>query len=201
MKDTKEIVITFANNTNYNAIDVGKELLNRYPELGNITILPISKDNKLPIIIFNENPDIQIQASLSSISFVVNHTYFNKLASICFDIVDTFETFNVTSVRIGYISSIFLPNNNISIVKEKYLKTDALEDIKDFNLSWYRELDTKIGKLNFWERILTDHLDFPDLLLQYDINTKIETETYLDMKYIKNFLSIADEYIEQRIDF
>lgn len=88
--------------------------------------------------------------------------------------------------------------SKIDVAKNKYLKVNELEDIKDFNLSWYKELEMSIGVVNCWERLITDHLDFNDLLCQYDINTPVKDKINLDMKYIKTFIKEADNYIDKR---
>lgn len=200
MKDTKEVVLFFNNNANYDAVDIAKELKNRYPELGNPIIMPGQNDPTKPVIIFKENPDFTLRATLTSIGFVVNHTYFNNLASICFDLVDIFGEINIDLVRIGYISSVFLAPAKIDIAKHKFLKLEEFDDVMDINLAWYRELETDFGRLNSWERVVTDHLDFQDLLLQYDFNTPIDKKIDIDMKYLKKFFSFSDEYIEKRTD-
>lgn len=200
MKDTKEVVLFFNNNANYEAIDIAKELKNRYPELGNPIIIPAQKDSTKPVIAFKENPDFTMHASLTSISFVVNHTYFKKLASICFDLVDIFGEININLVRIGYISSVFLSSDKIDVVKNKFLRIEEFDDVSDINLAWYREIETDFGNLNSWERIVTDHLDFPDLLCQYDFNTPVDKNINIDMKYLKKFFNFSNEYIEKRID-
>ena len=40
MKDTKEIVLFFKENTSFSLVDISKEILVRYPELGDPIILP-----------------------------------------------------------------------------------------------------------------------------------------------------------------
>lgn len=200
MKDTKEVVLFFNNNANYDAVDIAKELRNRYPELGNPMIMPAQTDLLKPIILFKENPDFTLHTSLTNIGFVVNHTYFDKLASICFDLVDIFGEINIDLVRIGSISSVFLAHDKIDVVKQKFLKLEEFDDVADINLAWYREIETDFGRLNSWERIITDHLDFPDLLCQYDFNTPVDKKVDIDMKYLKKFFKFIDEYIEKRTD-
>lgn len=48
---------------------------------------------------------------------------------------------------------------------------------------------------------MTDDEHFKDLLCQYDFNSRIDEEIDLDMKYIKEFIKVADEYIEDRTNF
>ena len=201
MKDTKELVLILKENTSYTPIDVAKELSNRYEELGEAIILPTSENKKTPRIIFNNNPDFQIQGNMQTFTIVVRHNYFDVLPSIIFDVVDTLEEFNCNFVRIGYVSSVFLSPKYVKKSQDRFLNMEHIEEIKDMNLSWYRKLPMKYGEINCWERFITDSHNFNDLLCQYDFNSLATEEIKLDMKYIKEFIKYADEYIEKRIDF
>ena len=63
MKDTKEIVLFFKENTSFSLVDISKEILVRYPELGDPIILPDNGKTRSPLILFNTNPDFQMQIS------------------------------------------------------------------------------------------------------------------------------------------
>lgn len=201
MKDTKEIVLFFKENSKYVPLDIAKEICERYPELGNPIILPEIENKKTPLIVFNENPSFQIQSNVDRLTVVMDHSYFNKVASIIFDMVDAFLEVECEFVRIGYISNVFLSPKQIDRAKKKYLNMSEFEDVGDINLSWYRKLDTGCGEINCWERIITDEASFKDLLCQYDFNTKVTEEVKLEMKYIKEFFKVTNEYIEDRINF
>ena len=200
MKDTKEIVLFFKDDVTFKTVDVAKEILNRYPELGSPIIIPESDNKKLPVILFNENPDLQMQVSLHTFNIVMNHSYFDKVTSIVFDIVDAFSEFNIEFVRIGYIASVFLSPKYIARAKKKYLNSNILEEITDFNFSWYKRLECSFGNINCWERIITDDKSFKDLLCQFDFNTIATDVISLAMKNIKEFFKLTNEYIEDRID-
>lgn len=201
MKDTKEIVLFFRDDINFSLVDVSKELLTRYPELGEPTLIPDNGKTKAPLILFNTNPDFQIQISRISLNFLINHNYFDKLVSIIFDMVDTFEGFNCKFFRMGYISSNFLAPQYIDKVQEKFLKTNGLDEVKEFNLSWYKILENKFGQINCWERFITDTNDFKDLLIQFDFNSPINIDVDFEIKYIKEFIKTANDYIAARMDF
>lgn len=200
MKDSKEIVLFFKENSKFKGIDVAKEIISRYPEIGNPVIIPESDKKEIPLIIFNENPDLQIQISLKTCTIVINHSYFANLATIVFDIVDTFSEFNQEFVRIGYISNVFLSPKAIDRAKKKYLNKDIIEEITDFNFSWYKKLECSFGSINCWQRIITDYKSFNDLLCQFDFNTIASEMISLEMKNIKEFFKLTNEYIEDRID-
>lgn len=200
MKDDKEIVLFFKENSSFKAIDVAKEIISRYPEVGNPVIIPESDKREVPVIIFNENPDFQIQVSLKTCTIVINHSYFEKISTIVFDIVDTFLEFKQEFVRIGYISNVFLSPSTILRAKKKYLNSKIIDEITDFNFSWYKKLESSFGAINCWQRLITDDKSFNDLLCQFDFNTVASDVISLEMKRIKEFFKLANEYIEDRID-
>lgn len=201
MKDTKEIVLFFKEEARYSSLDVAKEIMNRYELIGEPVIIPDNGDAKLPTIIFNKNADMQVQVSRVSVNVIVNHNCFNEISSIAFDMVDIFEAFNLNFYRIGYISSVFLAPKYVTKVKERFLNLDNLEGIEDFNFSWYHVIENKLGKINCWERIITDKANFSDLLMQYDFNSPANEEVEFDMKYIKEFINSTNDYIEERVNF
>ena len=75
-----------------------------------------------------------------------------------------------------------------------------IEDILEVNLSFYRKLGISTGFINSWERLITDSEHFKDLLCQFDFNTPIGVEVNLDMKYIKEFFKICEDFIYSRTD-
>lgn len=198
MKDTKEIVLFFKENTNFNLVDVSKEILERFPSLDEPIILPDNGKTRSPLILFNTNPEFQIQISRVSVNFVINHVYFRKIESIIFDMVDLFEEMGCSFYRMGYICSIFLSPPYVEKMKKRFLCTDELEDIQEYNLSWYKTLTNKFGRINCWERFITDSNNFKDLLIQYDFNTPINEEISFEMKYIKAFIKTTNDFIEKR---
>lgn len=201
MRDTKEIVLFFKGVPTFSPVDVSKELMNRYPELGEPMILPDNGVTKAPLIVFNRNPEFQMQLNRSSLNFVVSHNYFDKMASIAFDFVDVFESFDSAFCRLGYISSVFLSPSYVEKAKERYLNVKNLAGVRDFHIGWYKELENKYGTINCWERVITDHFDFEDLLMQYDFNSPSDVDIEFEMKYIKEFLKTANDFIEERLDF
>lgn len=201
MKDTKEVVLFYKDNVTFNIYEVAKEIEKRYEELGEANIIAQNDEPNNVLFVFNQNPELQMQANKNFFSIVMNHNYFEKIAVIVFDIIDAFLEFNVEFGRIGYISSCFLSPKYIEVAKERYLKKENLEDIHDINLSWYRKIEMKYGILNSWERIITDEANFKDLLCQYDFNSPRESIVSLDMKYIKEFFKVANDFISSRTEF
>lgn len=197
MKDTKEIVLFFKENTTFVALDVANEIVKRFPFIGNPIILP--ENDGGPIIVFKEYDDLQIQCNNASVNLLVNHKYFDNLSSFIFDLVDLFEEFKCEFKRIGYISNIFLSPTKIKKCIDTYFVKDNLPELTDFNFSFYKKIEDKIGVINCWERYVTDQNGFKDLLVQFDFNSVSDEVINLDMKYIKEFLSIASDYIDERI--
>lgn len=202
MKDTKEIVLFFKGVANFSSFEVAKELLNRYELLGEPMVLPDSStDAKVPSVIFNKEPDMQVEVSRQSVNIVISTAYFDKVSSIIFDMVDLFEGFKLSFYRIGYISSVFLSPKYIDKAKNRFFRMENLEGLENLNFSWFRVLEGKSSKINCWERIITDTVHFDDLLIQYDFNSPIEEEFEFNMKYIKDFINTTNDYMEERLDF
>lgn len=201
MKDTKEIVLFFKDDVNFSLVDASHEILSRYKELLEPILFPDDGKTRAPLILFNKNPEFQIQISRVSVNFVINHTYFKKLETLIFDMVDIFEELKCSFYRIGYISSIFLSPVYVERAKKRFFKTEELDGVSEFNLSWYRKLNNKYSDVNCWERFITDSKSFKDLLIQYDFNTNVNDTIKFEMKYIKEFVRTSNKFIESRIDF
>lgn len=200
MKNTKEIILFYEKVPDFNLTDIAKEILDRYEYLGEPTIIPRNENNTF-LVVFNKNSELQIEINDKNVFIVMKHSYFNSLNSIVFDVVDTFEMFNTKFSRIGYISSNFESPLKIEKAKEKYLNVEEFKDVLELNLSWYRKIDFRSSYINCWERVITDTVNFKDLLLQYDINTLVGEKVDIDMKFIKDFFKTADDYVEKRMDF
>lgn len=200
MKNTKEIILFYEKIPDFNLTDIAKEILDRYEYLGEPTIIPRNENNTF-LVVFNKNSELQIEINDKNVFIVMKHSYFNSLNSIVFDVVDTFEMFDTKFSRIGYISSNFESPLKIEKAKEKYLNVEEFKDVLELNLSWYRKIDFRSSYINCWERVITDTVNFKDLLLQYDINTLVGEKVDIDMKFIKDFFKTADDYVEKRIDF
>lgn len=200
MKNTKEIILFYEKVPDFNLTDIAKEILDRYEYLGEPTIIPRNENNTF-LVVFNKNSEFQIEINDKNVLIVMKHSYFNDLNSIVFDVVDTFEMFDTKFSRIGYISSNFESPLKIEKAKEKYLNVEEFKYVLELNLSWYRKINFRSSYINCWERVITDTVNFKDLLLQYDINTLVGEKVDIDMKFIKDFFKTSDDYIEKRIDF
>ena len=163
---------------------------------------PKTKNSANPLFIFSTNENFQLQGGLETVSLLITEKNYNKIASIVFDIIDAFDEAGCSFKRIGYLVSKYQPASCIEKAKRLYLNLDNVEEeIQEFNLSWYKKINDDELVLNAWERIITDTIDFNELLVQYDINTLNEEEKNFDMKFIKKFFELADSYIESRDKF
>ena len=202
MKDTKEVILFLKPNSVYTPVTMANELLNRNPELGDPLIFPKTKNSANPLFIFSTNENFQLHGGLETVSLLITEKNYNKIASIVFDIIDAFDEAGCSFKRIGYLVSKYQPASCIEKAKRLYLNLDNVEEeIQEFNLSWYKKINDDELVLNAWERIITDTIDFNELLVQYDINTLNEEEKNFDMKFIKKFFELADSYIESRDKF
>lgn len=200
MNDSKEICLYFGDKLNYNPMNIAQELTSRYKELGNPILLPVTNDKRTPVIIFQENPDFYLRCNHDTLNFVVNHNYFDKLEGIIFDIIDTFEEEDIEFVRIGYVNNLYFDKNKIEKVRNIYLKEEYTSDMEEFQIFLYKELNTKYGNINAWERVISEGNRKHELLMQYDFNSKQEEVIDFNMKYIKEFIKESNEYIESRIN-
>ena len=70
--------------------------------------------------------------------------------------------------------------------------------MEEYQVYLFKELETKYGNINSWERVFSEGNIKHDLLLQYDFNSKQEDKIDFDMKYIKEFIKVSNDYIESR---
>ena len=201
MNDVREIVLYFGDGSKLVPVDIAKGLTDRYPELGNPLVLtPEGNNPHSPIVVFKENNDFMITVTLMTVNVVINHNYFNKMDTIIFDLVDMFDELNVSLSRMGIVYSLFYSSDKKDILLNKMFNSDILpDDMKDFRVSFFKKIDSKVGSINCWERIITDSERMNDLLYQFDFNTNYDKNANFDMKFIKEITSIADQYIDSRV--
>lgn len=201
MYDTKEVVLFFNKEVNFESFDVAKEITKRFPQIGDAIILPNSKNLRQPVILFSSSEVIKIQISKISVNILVNHTLFDELTSGVFDLIDLFEGFDCSFNRIGYIASFLISPRDKEILENKYLKMEKLKDVTDYSMSFYHEIKTKENNLNAWERITYDSANLKDVLYQFDINSKENDQITFDMKYLKRFFKDANNFIDKKVNF
>ena len=141
-----------------------------------------------------------ITVTLMTVNVVINHSYFDKMDTIIFDLVDMFDELNVSLSRMGIVYSLFYNSDKKEKLLDKMFNSDVLpDDMEDFRVSFFKKIESKIGTINCWERIITDKERMNDLLYQFDFNTNYDKNADFNMKFIKEIISIADEYIDSRV--
>lgn len=200
MRDSREVVLFFDENPEFKAVEVANEIVSRYPELGDVTVLPERKGN-MPLVLFNTNPSFYLHVSRHSVNIIVDSSLFKDLHKIIFDMVDLFDDIKVSFTRIGMVASNYLSSKFINKAHDKFLNMESLPGMRQFNLSWYRSIESKYGLLNCWERIITDEADPNTLLMQFDINSAMDVKVDFSMKFIKGFLNTAEDIMEERCNF
>lgn len=202
MTDTKEVVLFFNEGSSFNPLDIAKEIINRIPDVGDPIIMPTNNsNNNLPIVMFSTNVDIKIQINRISVNILVTDKYFESLTSFTFDLIDLFEDNKCSFNRLGYITSLFMSPKEAEILEKRYINIDAIGNPTEYNLSFYHELSLGNEKINAWEKVIKDPDHIKDLLCQFDINNKKNQDLKLDMKYLKKYFKLADEYIQEKVSF
>lgn len=199
-QDTKELILFIKKGEKYDYRAIANDIASRYPELGNISFLNEKFPTPgLPLFCFTDNEDMVLSADNNTISIAFRKPCYDKIATMVFDVADAFNEGGVELVRLGYISNMFLPVAKIEDIKKYFLVENRVEGMIDFNLGWYRQMKTKFGTINCWEKFITEKTDVDHLIAQYDFNTLVDYKFDFEMKSIKEFLSVADDYIESRI--
>ena len=202
MDDRREIVLYFKGGAKLVPLDIAKSLSDRFKNLGNPLLLNQDGSGVQPLVVFNENQSMMITVTQMTINMIIDNSYFNKMDTIIFDLIDLFDELGISFIRMGLVYSIFLTERANNHIKEELTKCSLIpEDIKDFNVSFFRKLDFKKESLNCWERYISNNEKFNDLLVQFDINSEVDEKRDFNMKYIKEFIKLVDSHIEERTDF
>jgi hypothetical protein len=102
----------------------------------------------------------------------------------------------------GIVYYIFLSNQHKLNATNKLIESSLIpDDVLEFNIAFYKQLKLKKEPINCWERLITNSEKFDDLLVQFDFNTENDPNRDINMKYIRDFIKLCDEYSEERIDF
>jgi hypothetical protein len=202
MNDVREIVFCFNSGSKLVPVDIAKSLSDRFKDLGNPVVLNPEGNNIQPLIVFKENPSMMVTMTQMTINMIIDSTFFDKIDTITFDLVDLFNDLKIEFVNIGVIYSLFFSEKHKELCMNKFLNVENLpNDFEEFNLAFFQKIKYKKDYLNCWERLVTNSEHFNELLVQFDINCLAIEKVDIDMKFIKEFLKIIDEHIEERIDF
>jgi hypothetical protein len=137
-----------------------------------------------------------------TINMIIDSTFFDKIDTITFDLVDLFNDLGIKFSKMGIVYSIFLSNQHKLNATNKLIESSLIpDDVLEFNIAFYKQLKLKKEPINCWERLITNSEKFDDLLVQFDFNTENDPNRDINMKYIRDFIKLCDEYSEERIDF
>lgn len=196
MKNEKQIVLFFKKGTSFNQVQLASKLNEKYSELGNPAIFPPNdKDPFQPLIIFNQSP-LNLTINSREVSFMYRDD--ENSFDLIIKILELFEYFDLTFVRMGYISTY----NHTKREKDKFKKLMFKDDNpinNDFQIAWYsKELIDSVS-VNVWERHLTDVANRVEFASIFDINTPIEEEYNITSDFIKTFIKKCDKFIEEQL--
>lgn len=203
MKDSFQIVLYFAEDNFYNITMVASELKNKYQEIGDPILLPIN--NNAPVegnyrnLIFMQNEDFQITANFQNIAISLSGEYMEKCKDILSDTIDIFLDNNF--IRIGFVISKVFPEEKIMEIKHQYLKEENVINSKQFELSWFDNIELAGKTINCWKRYISVNTKEKDklLLCMFDFNTDANDKSILTKEYIINFIKECKEYHNKTI--
>lgn len=202
MNDVREIVFCFNSGSKLVPVDIAKSLSDRFKDLGNPVVLNPEGNNIQPLIVFKENPSMMVTMTQMTINMIIDSTFFEKIDTITFDLVDLFNDLGIKFSKMGIVYSIFLSNQHKLNATNKLIESSLIpDDVLEFNIAFYKQLKLKKEPINCWERLITNSEKFDDLLVQFDFNTENDPNRDINMKYIRDFIKLCDEYSEERIDF
>ena len=200
MRNSITVVLYFEEGTIFNPNIISTKLNEEIENIGNSINLPIntgvSEDANIPIIIFNQNKNINITANFQQISITLFDNMINKVDDIVKKVFNIFSD-NYKFVRIGFVINKILDSEYIEKIKNE-IKCNN-EDIftYDFKLAWLTELTMNNIKINFWKNYFSDKENTDKILMVLDFNTKAEEKIVVDIDFIFKFLNKCKDNINQ----
>lgn len=199
MDDYKQIFLEFEENTMYKPSEVVNKLLNIYPELGNEIILPINMQEEskdVPIFVFSQNSNFQIQGNFYNVIITVNGEYEDKFKEIIEKIFNVFNGFNINFVGIACYYQEHIDNEKkVSFMKKTFNNYDEIQD-DEIHLSIIKKVSINDKETRCLEGYSTLNDDF---VSHFEFNMKREDFHILDINYITSFVDDSINYKEERI--
>lgn len=197
MKNNSQLVMFFNQGTFYNPSKISVKIVEEIENIGEPIILPINtgapKEANVPILLFQQNPDIRIVANFDSINITASGEYITKLCDIAEKIFDIF-TCECGFHRLGYVPLIVLDKEKISIFKEKFIG-ENVGKCDDFHLYWKITKEMNGININCWERYFTDVIQIDGLVQTFDFNTLVDEQLLIDKNFIREFYDYCNKYI------
>lgn len=193
-----QVFLELEDNTVYKASEITSELLKEYPNLGNEVILPINMQEKnkgIPIFVFSQNPDFQIQSNFYNLILTVSDKFNDKLDEITKSIFRIFTDKKINFVGIACTFQEPIDNEKMQPFKAKhFVNFDTINDDK-IHFSMLREININGRMTRCLEGYST--LD-DDFVLHFEFNMKRKDFEPLDINYIMAFLHQSAEYKENK---
>ena len=201
MKDNTQIVLFFSNNSTFNPTKIADKIIEEIPSLKQPMILPPNKEDiGAPVIIFNQNKEINITVSIVNIALIFYTDKLKDCKKIILKLLDIFDRDGVSFNRIGYISSNVLPKKEVKKLKNRIFKDEELINAEDFQVAWYKKVLLDGTKVNCWERYFTDVASNDNLMAVYDINTPVQEEYNINDEFVSLYIKNCQSFIDDKID-
>ena len=199
MIDNIQIVLFFDNNTNFNSNQLAAVLNKKYPILGNAVVLPVNpEDLGMPIIIFNENKDINLTINSISTSIIFGEKNLKDHKDFILEVINIFDSEGVSFKRIGIVITRILPKASLQKLKTTLFKAEDLIESTDFVIAWHNEITLDSTKFNCWERYFID-ADSNNLLGVFDINTPMDEKYYITDDFVDKSIAQSIKYVDNKM--
>lgn len=199
MIDNIQIVLFFDDKTIINSNQIAAIINKKHPLLGNAIVLPVkAEDQGMPIIIFNENKDINLTINSVSTAIIFGERDLKKFKHVVLDIVNIFDSIGVSFKRIGVIITRILPKNSLKKLKTTLFKAEELIESTDFVIAWHNAITLDSTKFNCWERYFID-AESGNLLGVFDINTPFEEKYYITEDFVDKSIIQSIKYVDNNI--
>ena len=197
-----QITLFFAKDTIFKIIELSNSLFENIANLGDPILLPNNqagpKEANFPLIIFNQNREIQITANFQSIIISIEKNENINIEELMLKINSILIENEINVVRIGYGYKIEMDKQKADFFKNKNFVYDEIKNSINFELSWLTEIIINNLKVNCWQRYFTSQQS-ENLNIIFDINTKAEEENEISNEFLKQFITEAEEFIKNKL--
>ena len=177
------------------------EVSKKINNLGQAITLPINignnnpNDDMIPIIIFQQSQDIQLNANFNNINIVILNLAIN-VDEIILKIYDIVENFKLNISRIAFVENKKFSNEVMAKFKKQYFNDKEVIESDEFNFGWHKCEKFDDITVNFWQRFGTNILLSDELYVTYDINTLSDVKNNVDRNFAEKFIKNAKESIK-----
>jgi len=199
MIDNIQIVLFFKPNTSFNPNQIAASINKKNSILGNAVVLPVNQNEpNMPIIIFNENKDVNLTVTSISTSLIFFEKDLQTHKKTIIDILNIFDHNSVSFSRIGIIITRSLPPSAIKKLKTTIFKDEEIIEADDFLIAWHNTILLDGTKYNCWERYFINS-ESKNLMSLFDINTPMEETYYINEDFIDKCITQSIKYVNNKI--